>query len=194
MFHLFATPCSLFFTKRKGNKKEKGLATEQRKAQIKQKKKFLSNFCTQKFAVSKGSAFGRVWDSVSISFLQGSPCGPLFAKVRRMKLVSFSCPHHLKLDFAESPSAGLRSLHCDYFPFTRKNRTSAFYVVILFCVRSREWAKPILQTFCKNLAGLLSPRPRFLSCRKERNQRFAKEEVSSLETPLRGKTAPLLSA
>ena len=38
-------------------------------------------------------------------------------------------------------------------------------------------------------AGLLSPRPRFLSSRKERNQRFAKEEVSSLETPLRG-TSP----
>ena len=38
----------------------------------------------------------------------------------------------------------------------------------------------------KPFAGLLSPRPRFLSCRKERNQRFAKEEVSSLETPLRG--------
>ena len=46
----------------------------------------------------------------------------------------------------------------------------------------------------KNVAGLLSPRPRFLSSRKERNQRFAKEEVSSLETPLRGKTAPLLPA
>src|SRR5699024_9375643 len=55
---------------------------------------------------------------------------------------SFSCPHHLKLDFAESPSA-----------------------------------------------GLLSPRPRFLSSRKERNQRFAKEEVSSLDSPLRG-TSP----
>ena len=27
---------------------------------------FLSNFCTQKFAVSKGSAFGRVWDNVPI--------------------------------------------------------------------------------------------------------------------------------
>ena len=52
---------------------------------------------------------------------------------------SFSCPHHLKLDFAESSSA-----------------------------------------------GLLSPRPRFLSSRKERNQRFAKEEVSSLDSPLRG--------
>ena len=37
-----------------------------------------------------------------------------------------------------------------------------------------------------NLAGLLSPRPRFLSCRKERNQRFAKEEVSSLDSPLEG--------
>src|SRR5699024_7715456 len=37
---------------------------------------------------------------------------------------------------------------------------------------------------CKNLAGLLSPRPRFLSSRKERNQRFAKEEVSSLDSPL----------
>ncbi len=40
-----------------------------------------------------------------------------------------------------------------------------------------------------NLAGLLSPRPRFLSCRKERNQRFAKEEVSSLDSPPRG-TSP----
>ena len=43
-------------------------------------------------------------------------------------------------------------------------------------------------------AGLLSPRPRLLSSRKESNQRFAKEEVSSLDFPLRGKTAPLLSA
>ena len=59
-----------------------------------------------------------------------------------MKLVSFSCPHQQKSDFAESPSA-----------------------------------------------GLLSPRPRFLSSRKERNQRFAKEEVSSLDSPLRG-TSP----
>ena len=42
---------------------------------------------------------------------------------------------------------------------------------------------------CMNLAGLLSPRPRFLSSRKERNQRFAKEEVSSLDSPLRG-TSP----
>ena len=42
---------------------------------------------------------------------------------------------------------------------------------------------------CKNLAGLLSPRPRFLSSRKERNQRFAKEEVSSLDSPPRG-TSP----
>ena len=67
--------------------------------------------------------------------------------------------------------------------------TSASCVVLFFCVRSREWAKPILQTFYKNVAGLLSPRPRFLSSRKERNQRFAKEEVSSLETPLRG-TSP----
>ena len=44
-----------------------------------------------------------------------------------------------------------------------------------------------------NLAGLRGPHPRFLSSRKERNQRFAKEEVSSLDSPLRGKTAPLLS-
>ena len=41
----------------------------------------------------------------------------------------------------------------------------------------------------KMIAGLRSPHPRFLSSRKERNQRFAKEEVSSLETPLRG-TSP----
>ena len=77
------------------------------------------------------------------------------------------------------------------FGFSSKgqDRTSAFCVALLFCVRSREWTKSILRTFCKNLAGLLSPRPRFLSCRKERNQRFAKEEVSSLETPLRG-TSP----
>ena len=77
----------------------------------------------------------------------------------------------------------------DYFPFTRKDRTSAFCIVLLFYVRSREWTKSILQTFCKDVAGLLSPRPRFLSSRKERNQRFAKEEVSSLESSLRG-TSP----
>ena len=77
----------------------------------------------------------------------------------------------------------------DYFPFTRKDRTSAFCIVLLFYVRSREWTKSILQTFCKDVAGLLGPRPRFLSSRKERNQRFAKEEVSSLESSLRGKTA-----
>ena len=46
----------------------------------------------------------------------------------------------------------------------------------------------------KMIAGLRSPRPRLLSFHEESNQRRAKEEVSSLETPLRGKTAPLLSA
>ena len=43
--------------------------------------------------------------------------------------------------------------------------------------------------FCRvvpveTILGLRSPDPRFLSFLKERNQRFAKEEVSSLETPL----------
>ena len=136
----------------------------------------MSNFCTQKFAVSKGSSFGRVWDSVSISFLQGSPCGPLFAKVRRMKLVSFSCPHHLKLDFAESPSAGLRSPHCDYFPFTRKDRTSAFCVVLLF----------LQESSCKLPCRLTQPALRLLSFHEESNQRRAKEEVSSLDSPPEG--------
>ena len=80
-----------------------------------------------------------------------------------------------------------------------KDRTFTFCIAQLFCVRSREWTRSILRTFCETsfagrflqdrFAGLLSPRPRFLSSRKERNQRFAKEEVSSLETPLRG-TSP----
>ena len=38
----------------------------------------------------------------------------------------------------------------------------------------------------KPFAGFRSPRPRFLSSRKERNQRFAKEEVSSLDSSPRG--------
>ena len=59
------------------------------------------------------------------------------------------------------------------------------------CITSFSQGSPCMNLFsqegpCINLAGLLSPRPRFLSSRKERNQRFAKEEVSSLETPLRG--------
>ena len=45
-----------------------------------------------------------------------------------------------------------------------------------------------------NYAGLRSPHPRLLSFHEESNQRRAKEEVSSLETPPRGKTALLLSA
>ena len=39
----------------------------------------------------------------------------------------------------------------------------------------------------KMIAGLRSPRPRLLSFHEESNQRRAKEEVSSLETPLRGR-------
>ena len=67
---------------------------------------------------------------------------------------------------------------CGYFPFTRKDRTSASCVILFFCGA---------ETFCKNFAGLRSPYPRLLSFHEESNQRRAKEEVSSLETPLRGR-------
>ena len=63
----------------------------------------------------------------------------------------------------------LRAPHRDYFPFTRKDRTSDFCVALLTCVRSREWALPILPAFCKNLCGLTQPAPEvpFFSKRKE---------------------------
>src|SRR5699024_1600140 len=44
----------------------------------------------------------------------------------------------------------------------------------------------LLRTFCKNIAGLRDPRPRLLSFHEESNQRRAKEEVSSLDSPPRG--------
>ncbi len=120
--------------------------------------------------------------------MQGSPCkGPHSDFLRSLTLDGAG----MRRSVAPSPNILLNLLRAsaahtrDYFPFTRKDRTSASCVALLFCGA---------ETFCKDVAGLLSPRPRFLSCRKERNQRFAKEEVSSLETPLRGKTAPLLSA
>ena len=69
---------------------------------------------------------------------------------------------------------------CGYFPFTRKDRTSASCVILFFCGA---------ETFCKNFAGLRSPYPRLLSFHEESNQRRAKEEVSSLDSPLRG-TSP----
>ena len=71
---------------------------------------------------------------------------------------------------------------CTAITFFSRGKTAPLVslVVILFCVRKLS---------AKTIAGLLSPRPRFLSCRKERNQRFAKEEVSSLDSPPRG-TSP----
>ena len=115
--------------------------------------------------------------------MQGSPCkGPHSDFLRSLTLDGAG----MRRSVAPSPNILLNLLRAsaahtrDYFPFTRKDRTSASCVALLFCGA---------ETFCKDVAGLLSPRPRFLSCRKERNQRFAKEEVSSLETPLRG-TSP----
>src|SRR5699024_9512652 len=55
--------------------------------------------------------------------------------------------------------------------------------------RHEKERRSFSELFIRSIAGLLSPHPRFLSCRKERNQRFAKEEVSSLDSPLRG-TSP----
>ena len=113
--------------------------------------------------------------------MQGSPCkGPHSDFLRSLTLDGAG----MRRSVAPSPNILLNLLRAsaartrDYFPFTRKDRTSASCVALLFCGA---------ETFCKDVAGLLSPRPRFLSCRKERNQRFAKEEVSSLETPLRGR-------
>src|SRR5699024_12065075 len=37
---------------------------------------------------------------------------------------SFSCPHHLKLDFAESPSAGLRGPHPRLLSFHEESNQS----------------------------------------------------------------------
>ena len=64
--------------------------------------------------------------------------------------------------------------------------------------QKRGWKEKEQRSFSehssKPFAGLRGPHPRLLSFHEESNQRRAKEEVSSLETPLRGKTAPLLSA
>ena len=95
----------------------------------------------------------------------------------------FACHPAMQLSLQESP--------CN-------DRTSAFCVVMLFCVRSGEWTKSILRTFCEtSFAGrflqeqcrLAQPAPRLLSFHEESNQRRAKEEVSSLDSPLRG-TSP----
>ena len=59
-----------------------------------------------------------------------------------------------------------------------------------FCLRRHENGRcPFFELSAKMIAGFRSPHLRLLSFRKESNQRFAKEEVSSLETPLRG-TSP----
>ena len=46
----------------------------------------------------------------------------------------------------------------------------------------------------KSICGAPRSTPRLLSFHEESNQRRAKEEVSSLDSPPRGKTAPLLPA
>ena len=59
--------------------------------------------------------------------------------------------------------------------------------------QKRGWKEKVQRSFSehssKPFAGLRGPHPRLLSFHEESNQRRAKEEVSSLETPLRG-TSP----
>ena len=75
--------------------------------------------------------------------------------------------------------AGLRSLHCDYFPFTRKDRTFVFYVALpLLCAVPRmkqvSFSELSAKTICRVaparlFCGLTQPAPEvpFLSKRKE---------------------------
>ena len=82
---------------------------------------------------------------------------------------SFSCPHHLKLDFTESPSAGLRGPHPRLLSFHEERPHLCFLHCLTFLCAVPRMDKVHSPNFLQGRCGPTRPAPEvpFFSKRKE---------------------------
>ena len=130
---------------------------------------FLSNFCTQKFAVSKGSAFGRVWDSVLIPFLAGKFLRTSFCKSSENETCFILMPAPSKVRFFRKSECGPTQPAPRLLSFHEEKPHLCFLRCHTFLCAVPRMGKAHSPNFLQEPCGLTQPAPEvpFFSKRKE---------------------------